>query len=102
MRYLLLLSCMPSLACAQQAVTLFGVADTYVAQVRADGLPAVSRADASGLLASRVGLRGREDLGGGLAANFLLEAGSTGRPGPGCPGRGASCAWDGRTRRSFT
>jgi predicted porin len=75
MRYLLLLSCMPSLACAQQAVTLFGVADTYVAQVRADGLPAVSRADASGLLASRLGLRGREDLGGGLAANFLLEAG---------------------------
>jgi predicted porin len=75
MRHFLLLLSIPGLACAEGGVTVFGVVDTFVARIAADGLPAVTRVDASGLLASRIGLRGREDLGGGYAAGFLLEAG---------------------------
>jgi predicted porin len=72
---LLLLGGISTAACAQGGVTVFGVLDTFAARIEADGLPAAVRADASGLLASRVGLRGREDLGGGLSAHFMLEAG---------------------------
>lgn len=71
----MLLGCISAGACAQGGVTVFGVLDTFATRIEADGLPAATRADASGLLASRVGVRGREDLGGGLSANFMLEAG---------------------------
>ncbi len=60
---------------APSTVTVYGVLDEYLTYVKPEGVPAVRRLDSSGMLASRVGFRGREDLGGGLAANFTLEAG---------------------------
>jgi predicted porin len=60
---------------AQAQLTMFGVLDTFATRLHADGLAPVARLDASGLLASRIGLRGREELGGGWRGNFLLEAG---------------------------
>ena len=64
-------------ASAQTAnVTLFGVVDTYMANIRANnGGKSVTQLDAGGLSGSRWGLRGSEDLGGGLSAAFTLENG---------------------------
>ncbi len=63
-----------SLAHAQTAnVTLFGVVDTNVQRFSATGAPSVSRVGSDGLTSSRYGLRGSEDLGGGLRASFWLE-----------------------------
>lgn len=82
-------------ASAQSSVTLFGVVDAAVSQVsnKADrvyslsdladpsllllpGSVKVSRTELrnSGLSSSRLGFRGVEDLGSGLAASFWLEA----------------------------
>lgn len=61
-------------AFAQSSVTLYGVADVSVA--KATG--AKTAASANGLLNngnSRLGVRGTEDLGGGLKASFNLEQG---------------------------
>lgn len=64
-------------ASAQTAnVTLYGVVDTYVANIRANnGGKSVNVLDAGGLSGSRWGLRGSESLGGGLNAVFTLESG---------------------------
>jgi predicted porin len=61
-------------ASAQSSVTLFGVVDVGVARVTGNG---GSRTGLStgGANISRLGFRGVEDLGGGLAASFWLEAG---------------------------
>ncbi|AOY95316.1 hypothetical protein BKK79_26430 [Cupriavidus sp. USMAA2-4] len=66
------------LVAAAQSVTLYGVIDTgieYVNNVGAakDGLARVPTL--TGTVPSRWGLRGTEDLGGGLKANFALESG---------------------------
>ncbi|RZI63393.1 MAG: porin [Variovorax sp.] len=73
-------------ASAQSSVTLFGVVDAAVRNVSnksesANGIgpvfgAKVSRTELanSGLSSSRLGFRGVEDLGGGLAAAFWLEA----------------------------
>lgn len=67
-------------ASAQSSVTLYGLVDAYVGSVKVNGLtttginvPAAS--GGGGLNTSRFGFKGSEDLGGGLKANFLLEAG---------------------------
>lgn len=64
-------------ACAQSSVTLYGVADGWVGQTRSKAGTAASIsttvAESDGLSASRWGLRGSEDLGGGLRASFVLE-----------------------------
>lgn len=61
-------------AAAQSNITLFGVAD--VALMRVSGSIAAKTQIASGnQQGSRLGIRGSEDLGGGLRANFWLEAG---------------------------
>jgi len=59
-------------AMAQSSVTLFGVADVGVTYV--DGARNWTGLT-SGQLISRIGFRGTEDLGGGLKANFWMEAG---------------------------
>lgn len=68
---------------AQSSVTLYGVADAFV-NSREDKTTTAAgvttklrqaRVDGSGLSSSRWGLRGSEDLGGGLAAVFTLESG---------------------------
>lgn len=55
------------------SVTLYGVVDAYV-QV-ANGASNLTRVQSGGLNGSRFGLRGSEDLGGGLRAVFQIESG---------------------------
>jgi len=60
-------------AMAQSSVTLYGVADAGVTYVNGD--KNWSGVTSGNNMASRIGFRGVEDLGGGLKANFRLEAG---------------------------
>lgn len=61
-------------AMAQSSVTLFGIVDTGVSYVdNASGSDAKYGVHSSGNATSRLGLRGTEDLGGGLKAGFWLE-----------------------------
>lgn len=76
-----------SWACAQSSVTLFGVADAAVTYTTGSG-PVSSRKwqlTSDGNTFSRIGFRGAEDLGGGLAASFWLEAGLQIATGSGFP-----------------
>lgn len=75
----------PGLSFAQSSVTMFGVADTAVEFTKADGTPHITRLVSGGNLASRLGLKGSEDLGGGLSAAFWLEAGIFFDSGAGAP-----------------
>ncbi len=71
------------LASAQSSVTLFGVLDAgisyYDAKTNLVGGGTAKQSQwaqsSSGYNSSRLGFRGTEDLGGGLAASFWLEAG---------------------------
>ncbi|MBD9665549.1 porin [Variovorax sp. VRV01] len=71
------------LASAQSSVTLFGVVDagvTYQSATSRDATTGLASKQSkwslanSGYNSSRIGFRGTEDLGGGLAASFWLEA----------------------------
>ncbi|MBI2771937.1 MAG: porin [Burkholderiales bacterium] len=75
---------------AQSTVTMFGLIDANVGRykgVAAGVTPTdttITRQDASGLSTSYFGVRGTEDLGGGLSANFELQSfirNDTGQPG---------------------
>jgi predicted porin len=70
-------------ALAQSSVTLFGVADAAVSVYRADGGGTKHFLSSGNLASGRLGVRGVEDLGGGLAASFWLEAGVTNDDGRG-------------------
>lgn len=59
-------------AMAQSSVTLYGKANIGLQKTSGADTKLVGGADGS---ASRFGLRGSEDLGGGLKANFTLESG---------------------------
>jgi predicted porin len=64
-------------ASAQSSVTLYGIVDigySYL-DVKRDGVSSVSSIDSGQQSGSRIGFRGREDLGRGLGAIFQLEAG---------------------------
>jgi len=63
-------------AFAQSSVTVFGIVDTGFNYSKGDGNGNVKQLTNSGLNSSRLGFRGSEDLGGGLKANFWLEAGT--------------------------
>ncbi|QQX86037.1 porin [Cupriavidus necator] len=68
---------LPALAGAQ-SVTLYGVVDTgieFVNRIGADSDRVVRMNNLTASVPSRWGLRGTEDLGGGLKANFALESG---------------------------
>jgi predicted porin len=56
------------------AVTLFGIVDASLRQVK-NGGDSVSSLASGGINSSRLGVRGVEDLGGGLRAGFWLEHG---------------------------
>ncbi|MGA0571008.1 porin [Variovorax sp. VNK109] len=71
-----------SVASAQSSVTLFGVVDATYA-VGNGSIADRTRLHNSGLTSSRFGLRGKEDLGGGLFASFWLEAGMNNDDGSG-------------------
>jgi len=55
---------------AQSSVTLYGVVDMGVMSSKTDGSANVLAAQSGALATSRFGLRGTEDLGGGLKASF--------------------------------
>jgi predicted porin len=62
---------------AQSSVTVYGLADVWVGSVKTeDGKGhdvTTTKMESGGVNTSRWGLKGSEDLGGGLKANFLLE-----------------------------
>ncbi len=75
-------------ASAQSSVTVYGTVDLFLNSAKS-GPTRVTRMDDGGNAASRLGFRGSEDLGGGLRANFVLEAGLAGDTGAGTiPGPG--------------
>lgn len=61
------------LAAAQSSVTLYGVVDVAVERIK--GATSLTRVTSGQQQGSRWGLRGTEDLGGGLKAMFVLENG---------------------------
>ena len=61
-------------ASAQSSVTLFGIVDASIGHISgSNGGASRTYMGKSGLNSSRLGFRGVEDLGGGLAASFWLE-----------------------------
>ncbi len=65
-------------AMAQSSVTLYGVADVFVGSTNSEIAGAGQRqnvVNTSGINGSRWGLKGAEDLGGGMKAIFTLESG---------------------------
>ncbi|QNB15467.1 porin [Paraburkholderia tropica] len=67
-------ACLFQTAHAQSSVTLYGVIDNGI-EYQNGGNGSVVRATSGGLFASRYGLKGTEDIGGGLHVNFQLEQG---------------------------
>lgn len=69
-------------AMAQSSVTLYGRIDTSVGQIKDTGSSSTNKSAVTkmfsggdgGLTSPRWGMRGSEDLGGGLKANFQLES----------------------------
>lgn len=74
---------------AQSSVTLFGVVDLAFESVKSNA-GRQSGIAPSGNTASRLGFRGTEDLGGGLAASFWLEAAIAANSGIGSSGTNTS------------
>ncbi|SAK49022.1 porin [Caballeronia pedi] len=84
---LAVLTALPTAAIAQSNVTLYGIIDSglnYTNNVQSARTPsglvggrqfAMIEGGSAGLQGSRWGLRGAEDLGGGLKALFVLESG---------------------------
>ena len=68
---------------AQSTVTIYGLLDANINSTKS-GNVTNTNIDSGGIQTSRFGLKGSEDLGGGLKANFKLESGiniDTGRAG---------------------
>jgi GBP family porin len=63
-----------SAAAADSSVTLYGVADTFIQYLDNGGNHSYSERS-GGATGSQFGLKGNEDLGGGLAAQFDVETG---------------------------
>ena len=59
---------------AQSTVTLYGLIDAAVSVTTKQPAGSVTRVDAGQLATSRWGIRGSEDLGGGMKAFFNLES----------------------------
>lgn len=81
-------------ASAQSTATVYGLADIWFGNVKTDNGAGVTtsttKLDSGGVNTSRWGLKGSEDLGGGLKANFKLEQGfalDTGLVGTGTAGQ---------------
>lgn len=62
-------------AMAQSNVTMYGVVDTYLGYGKSGDAFKQWRLNEGGHVASQLGFRGSEDLGGGLKANFQIEMG---------------------------
>ena len=72
-------------ASAQSSVTIFGVVDLSVNQIKNGDLKTTSM-QSNQLNSNRLGFRGFEDLGGGLGAGFWLEGGMSNQDGSGTSG----------------
>jgi len=72
-------------AFAQSTVTLFGVVDLAVTSID-QGNDRITSVANEGQASNRIGFRGTEDLGGGMSAEFWLEAGFSGDTGAGATG----------------
>ena len=68
------LSAIAGAASAQSSVTVFGVVDLSANNWKL-GSQSQNRMDSNMMNSNRLGVRGVEDLGGGLSANFHLEGG---------------------------
>ncbi|GAB4215969.1 MAG: porin [Rhodoferax sp.] len=75
---------------AQSSVTLYGIADIWFGQTSGTGQTTQTVLESGGVSGSRWGLKGSEDLGGGLKANFLLEQGVKLDTGAGAAGQAFS------------
>ena len=75
---------------AQSSVTLYGVVDAGFAYTNNQGGASNIQQTSGKLSGSRWGLKGVEDLGGGVQAVFTLESGF--RPSDGGPARAAACS----------
>ena len=58
---------------AQSSVTLYGIADIWFGSVKSANSSTTTVLNSGGVSSSRWGLKGSEDLGGGLKANFVFE-----------------------------
>jgi len=70
--------CLACSAAGAQTVTLYGIVDVGIEHVRnalPSGASMTRMPSLTSSVPSRWGLRGREDLGGGLQAEFVLESG---------------------------
>ncbi|MET0267338.1 MAG: porin [Duganella sp.] len=72
---LALLACTTPIAFAQSSVTVYGVADAGLVLERGGAAGNVQALGSGVASASRLGFKGKEDLGGGLSASFVLENG---------------------------
>lgn len=70
-----LLSAVGQLALAQSSTTIYGVADMGLVLERGGAAGSINKLTSGVGYGSRLGFRGTEDLGGGLSARFVLEAG---------------------------
>lgn len=61
-------------AMAQSSVTVWGIVDAAVSRGSVSDGNSVTRLVGSGISSSQLGFRGSEDMGGGMRANFWLEA----------------------------
>jgi predicted porin len=60
---------------AQSSVTLYGIVDTGYSNTKVDGKSAINGITSGIGAGTRFGMRGSEDIGNGLKANFQLESG---------------------------
>jgi len=67
------LTAFAGVASSQSSVTLFGVVDANVRNVENGNTGAETTLSQDGIASSRIGLRGVEDLGGGMRAGFWME-----------------------------
>jgi predicted porin len=68
-------SLLPAAAMAQSAVTVYGVADAGLVRESGSATGTVNAITSGVASGSRLGFKGKEDLGGGVKAYFVLENG---------------------------
>ena len=70
---LMALAALAPAAAAQSSVTVYGVVDLGLVRDTDSGL-STTKVDSGQQTASRLGFKGTEDLGGGMAASFVIES----------------------------
>jgi len=67
------LTAFAGVASAQSSVTLFGIVDLAARSVKNGNAGSIKSLSPNGQVSSRLGVRGTEDLGGGMRAGFWIE-----------------------------